>query len=183
MNEALAEMKHASELDPLSFIITVDMAVPWAFEKKLEASAQIRKGLELEPNSSFGRWAQGWVDIEAGRIGDAIPELESARASDSAPYIAGWLGFAYAATGRRAEALKIQEQLNQSSRTNATNAPFFKAIIYLGMGDKDRALENLRKASEARSPWIIQLKVSHIYDALRSDPRFIELLKKLGLNN
>ena len=183
-DEGLAQMKRASELDPLSYILTQDVAVPLAFQKKYEeAVAQIRESLELEPNSALGHWTLGWAAIEAGRISEAIPEMERARSLDAASFIAGWLGFANAASGQRAEALKIQEQLNQSSSgTNATNAAFVNAIIYLGMGEKDRALDYLRKAYDARSYWICMLKVEHIYDPLRSDPRFIALLKRIGLD-
>ena len=62
-------------------------------------------------------------------------------------------------------------------------SPFCTAIIYLGLGDHQRALGGLERAYEVRSLWMPLLKVDKVYDPLRSDPRFIELLKKVGLSN
>ena len=61
-------------------------------------------------------------------------------------------------------------------------SPFCTAIVYLGLGDRERALDGLEKAYEARSQWLTFLKVDRVFDPLRSDPRFIELLKKVGLD-
>jgi hypothetical protein len=85
----------------------------------------------------------------------------------------------------------VGASLNQDSKWEIPNqissrqfvSPFCTAIIYLGLGDKERALDGLEKAYEARSQWLTLLKVDKVYDPFRSDPRFIELLKKVGLNN
>jgi hypothetical protein len=61
-------------------------------------------------------------------------------------------------------------------------SPWCTAIIYLGLGDKERALDGLEKAYEARSVWLVYLKEDKVYDPLRSEPRFIALLKKVGLD-
>ena len=73
------------------------------------------------------------------------------------------------------------EELRQQSLQRFIS-PFYPAIIYLGLGDRERALGGLEKAYEARSNWLATLKMDRIFDPLRSDPRFIELLTKVGLN-
>jgi len=175
-------MNRANELDPLSAGITNDMGLPLTFQAKYEAAKeQSGKALELDPNFYLAHWALGWSDIEAGEFSAAIPEFEKARVTDSPPFVAGWLGYAYAAAGERGKAQATIAELNQmSSRTFVS--PFCTAIVYVGIGDRERALNGLEKAYEARSQWLTFLKVDRVFDPLRSDPRFIELLKKLGLD-
>ena len=181
-DESLAEMKRASELDPLSAGITDDVASPLTYQAKYEAAReQVSKALELDPNFYLAHFALGWIDIEAGKFSAAIPEIEKARVTDSPPFIAGWLGYAYAAAGERGKAEAMIAELNQMSSRRFVS-PFCTAIIYLGLGDKRRALDGLEKAYEARSQWLTFLRVDKVYDPLRSDPRFIELLKKVHLD-
>ncbi len=181
-DESLAEMKRASELDPLSAGITNDVGIPLIFQAKYEAvKGQSDKALELDPNVYLAHWNLGWADIEAGKFSAAIPELEKARAMDAPPFVAGFLGYAYAAAGERARAEAMIAELNQMSSRRFVS-PFCTATIYLGLGDKRRALDGLEKAYEVRSPWLTLLKVDRVFDPLRSDPRFIELLKKVHLD-
>jgi adenylate cyclase len=182
LDESLAEMRRASELDPLSADITVDVGLPLTFQAKYEAaSEQFRKALELDPNFYLVHWALGWIDIEAGNFSAAIPEIEKARVTDSPPFIAGWLGYTYAAAGERAKAEAMIAELNEMSSRRFVS-PFCTAIIYLGLGDKQRALDGLEKAYEVRSQWLTFLKVDRMFDPLRSDPRFVALLKKVHLD-
>ncbi len=181
--ESLAELKRAAELDPLSAGIAGDVGLPLMFQGKYEAAKeQSRKALELDPAFYLGHEYLGWTDIQAAKFNAAIPELEKARAMDPAPMLAGYLGYSYAAAGERAKAEATIAELNQMSSRRFVS-PFCPAIIYLGLGDKQRALEGLKKAYEVRSQWLLFLKVDRIFNPLRSDPRFIELLKKVGLNN
>ncbi len=181
-DESLAEMKRASELDPLSAGITNDVGIPLIFQAKYEAvKGQSDKALELDPNVYLAHWNLGWADIEAGKFSAAIPELEKARAMDAPPFVTGFLGYAYAAAGERARAEAMIAELNQMSSRRFVS-PFCTAMIYLGLGDKRRALDGLEKAYEVRSPWLANLKVDRVFDPLRSDPRFIELLKKVHLD-
>ena len=181
-DESLAELKRASDLDPLSAVITTDVAAPLFFQARYEAAReQVRKALELDPNSYYAHWILGWIDIEAGKFNEALPELQKASAMDSPPAVVGWLGYAYAAAGERAKAEAMIAELNQMSSRRFVS-PFCTAIIYLGLGEKRRALEGLEKAYEARSQFLQVLKVDRMFDPLRSDPGFIELLKKVGLD-
>jgi adenylate cyclase len=181
-DESLAEMKLASELDPLSAGITNDVGLPLTFKGQYKsAKEQARKALELDPSFDFAQFAQGWTDLEAGKFNEATLELEKARANGSPPFVAGFLGYAYAQAGDRAKAQAIVAELNQMSSRQFVS-PFCVATVYLGLGDHQRALSGLDKAYEVRSQWLTFLKVDKVYDPLRSDPRFIELLKKVRLD-
>ena len=180
LDEALAESMRATELDPLSSFIPLDMAAALTWQAKYEAAKQqVRKALDLDPNFFFSHWVLGWVEVEAGKAGQAIPELQRAKAMDSPPFIAGWLGYAEAVSGERDKAQAIIGELNRASAHRFVS-PWCTAIIYLGLGDKQRALDGLEKSYEVRSQWLAWLKMDRIYDPLRSEPRFIALLKKVG---
>jgi tetratricopeptide (TPR) repeat protein len=99
-DQALAENMRAAELDPLSAVITSDVAAPLFFQAKYEAAReQVRKALEWDPNSYYAHWILGWIDTEAGKFNEGLAELQKASAMDSPPAVAGWLGYAYAAPG------------------------------------------------------------------------------------
>jgi len=180
-DESLTEFKRAIELDPLSPEILIDMAQPLIWQTQYAAAKEAeRKSLELDPSDYLAQWGLGWVEFQAGNSAAAIPELEKARAMDSPPFVAGYLGYAYAKSGERAKAEAIIAELNQMASRRYVS-PFCTALVYLGLGDKERALDGLEKAYDARSQWLTFLKVDKIYDPIRSEPRFIELLKKVGL--
>jgi tetratricopeptide (TPR) repeat protein len=90
-----------------------------------------------------------------------------------------FLGYGYAAAGRKVEAQKVLDQLNEFSKGRYVPA-FHRAIIYAGLGEKDKAFEWLRKAYEEEH-FIIAIKVHPAYDPLRSDPRFADLLRRMNL--
>jgi len=182
LDDAVAESKRATELDPLSPVIPLDMAAALIWQAKYEeAREQVRKALDLDPNFFMSQWVLGWIDVQAGKAGEAIPELQKARSMGSPPFVAGWLGYAYAVSGERDKAQAIIAELNQAS-SHRFVSPWCTAIIYVGLGDKQRALDGLEKSYEVRSQWLIWLKMDKILDPLRSEPRFIELLKKVGLD-
>ena len=85
--------------------------------------------------TGFAQFAIGWIDIEAGKFNEAITEMQKARAMDSPPFVAGWLGYAYAKAGERTKAEATITELNQMSSRRFVS-PFCTAIIYVGLGDK-----------------------------------------------
>ncbi len=180
--EGAAQFERAIELDPLSAAFADDMAVPLTYQAKYGAAkTQCRKALELDPGFYIAQWGIGWADVQAGKIKEAIPEIERARVKGSPPFVTAFLGYVYAASGNRAKAEAIMAELNQMSARQFVS-PFCIAVIYIGLGDKQRALDGLEKAYEVRSQWIQLLKVDKVFDPLRSEPRFIALLKKVGLD-
>jgi len=183
LDDALAESRLANELDPLSPLTATDMAFPLTWQTKYAAAKeQCRNALELDPNNWFAQWTLGWIDIQVGKFNEATTEMQKARAMDSPPNLLGRLGYAYAKSGERAKAEAIITELNQTSSQRYVSA-YLTAEIYLGLGDKQRALDGLEKAYEARDWFLVYLKMDKIFDPLRSEPRFIALLKKAGFDN
>lgn len=90
------------------------------------------------------------------------------------------LGHAYAVSGKRNEALKVLGELQGQARQKYVS-PYFIALIYTGLGEKEQAFAWLEKAYEQRHPYLILIKVEPVFDSLRSDPRFAELMRKVGL--
>jgi TolB-like protein len=178
-DEALAENMRAAELDPVSPEIHANWAYTLAFKGDYEAAmVEARKVLDLAPTSDFARFWIGWTDIEAGKINRAIPELQKAEEMVAA---VGYLGYAYSVSGDRTKAMAVIEELRQES-TKRFVSPVWRTFIYIGLGDRQRSLDGLEQAYDAREPWLMNLKMERIFDSLRSDPRFIELLRKVGLD-
>jgi len=178
-DEAIAEGKRASELDPLSPQIPIDSLIALAFDRKYEAAAeQARRAADLDPAFFFAPWAYGWTEIEAGKIGEALPYLQKSKAMESPAFAAAWLGYAYGASGDRTHALEELEDVKKRSVHGYVPA-FNLAIVYLGLGDREHALDYLDRAFAADSQWLIYLKEDRIFDPLRSEPRFVALMKKV----
>jgi tetratricopeptide (TPR) repeat protein len=118
---------------------------------------------------------------QKGMFTEAINEFNEAKRLDPGqPFTLGYLGHAYAISGRRDEALKMIEEMKQ--RANRTYVdPFSVAIIYVGLGEKDEAFDWLEKAYVARSESLLFYKDAPILDALRSDPRFADLIRRMNL--
>jgi tetratricopeptide (TPR) repeat protein len=123
-------------------------------------------------------WAYGWIDIQAGKFRDAIPELQKAKAMDAPTFVGAWLGYAYGGSGDRTRALaEIADQKEKS--LHGYIPPFNLAIVYLGLGDHESALDYLERAYSADSQWLGWLKNDRVFDPLRSEPRFVALMRKL----
>ncbi len=112
---------------------------------------------------------------------EAIAEFQKAMTlSGGGTVTVAALGHAYAVSGRRGEAQKVIEQLKELSKRRYVE-PSYIVVIYAGLGEKDQAFEWLRKAYEERSFSMLYLKVDPRLDSLRSDPRFTDLLRRVGL--
>ncbi len=179
LDEAVTEGKRATELDPLSPQITADVASALAWQGNYQAAIGVtNRALELDPTYFQPHFTIGWIDIEAGKTRDAIPELQRANTPESPGWVAAWLGYAYGISGDRAKAHAIIDELNRKS-LHGYVPPFNLAIVYLGMGDRERALDGLEKAYAAHSQFLAWLKMDRIFDPLRSELRFIALMKKV----
>ena len=97
------------------------------------------------------------IAIQAGKVHDAIPLLQKAKALDAPPFVTAWLGYAYGASGDRKRAMATIDELEQRS-LNGYVPPFNRAIVHLGLGDHARALDDFEKAFEAKSEWLIYLR-------------------------
>ena len=183
LDEAIAERKRAAELDPLIPFTVADVGYPFYYARQHDQAIEhFRRGLELDPNFFWGYLWIGQAYIEKRMYNEAIAEIEKAIAlsADNTRTIAT-LGYAYGVSGKRGEAQKVLDQLKQRSEQSYVS-PYFIALVYTGLGDKDQAFEWLEKAYNERHPYLAFFKVEPVFDTLRSDPRFADLLRRIGLS-
>jgi serine/threonine protein kinase/Flp pilus assembly protein TadD len=186
LDESLVEMKRAQKLDPLSPIIGVNLASIYSDRKEVDrALEQCRKTIELDPNFGQGWWMLGVCLEQKGTFKEAAVALERAnRLYGSSPYALGDLGHAYALSGDKAKATEVLSTLKGFLKRGYT-VNFEIALVDLGLGDKEKALEWLEKAcddpDEKTDVKFSQFIVDFRWDSLRSDPRFKTLLKKMHL--
>jgi tetratricopeptide (TPR) repeat protein len=121
------------------------------------------------------------VLIQSRRYPEAIDELHRMRDLGAPPFFWGYLGNAYAASGDRDKALAILAELQDAS-TKRYVSPICQAFIYAGLGDKPRTLEWLERSYQARSGQLLWIKQDRMFEGLRSEPRFKELLRKIHLD-
>ena len=177
--EAMAQIKQAQELDPLSLIINVNVSWFFYFARQYDdALEQGRKTLDLEPNFAATHWMLGQAYRQKGMYAEAIAEFQMEVVSRSDPLDTAVLGHAYAVAGKRAEAEKILKELTALSKERYVS-PYFIALIYVGLNDKKEAFDWLEKAFADRSAGMVYLKVEPMFDALRADPRFEALVAKV----
>jgi eukaryotic-like serine/threonine-protein kinase len=181
MDEAIREIKRTQELDPLSLIANVNAGwILYHARRYDESIEQHRKSLDMDPNFARAYWAISEPYEQVGRYQEAIAALLKARQLDDTPIMLAFLGHIYAREGKRGDALKTIGELKQSS-THMFVDPYFIAEIYAALGEADKAFAELNKAYEQRSSWLLWLKVEPKLDSLRSDPRFANLLQRIGL--
>jgi serine/threonine protein kinase/tetratricopeptide (TPR) repeat protein len=180
--EAMVRMKSSQELDPLSLIINV--AVGWGFyhaRRYDEAIEQLRRAVELDPDYPVTYWILGLLLRKTGRYELAITEGEKAvKLSGGSPLMRAALAHTFATAGRTEEALQMLDDLAKLAQQKYV-APYFFAAIHLGLRENDRAIEYLEKSYEEHSHWLIYLHIDPSMDALRDDPRFQDLLRRVGL--
>ena len=180
--EAIARMKNSQELDPLSLIISV--AIGWAFymaRRYDDAIEQLRRTVELDPNYPVTYWILGVLLRKMGRYALAIAEGEKGlKLSGGSSLMRAALAQTFATAGRRKKAIQILDDLTKLTKQKYV-APYFFAGIHIGLGEDDRAIEYLEKSYEEHSHWLIYLHIDPSMDALRSNPRFQDLLRRVGL--
>jgi TolB-like protein/Tfp pilus assembly protein PilF len=180
--EALAEEIRAQEIDPLSLIINKNVGTILYYAGRLDQSIeQYQKALELDPNFVRTHFYLGLAYLQKGMYEEAIAEYQKALSiSGGVTVLMALLGHAYALSGRAGEAIKIISELKEQS--DARYVPAFNiAMIYVGLGEKDQAFGWLDKAYDERSSWLVSLKVEPMFDSIRSDPRFGNLVRQVGL--
>ena len=146
------------------------------------AIEQCLRTIELDPNFADVHYVLGFAYLKAGRIEEATAEFQkSVDLSGRASTYLGNLGYCYAVTGRRAEALTILKELEEKYTQGKSSAQFL-AGVYAGLGEKDQAFAWLEKDFQQRSGQLPTIAWRLHFDGLRSDPRYHDLLRRMGLD-
>src|SRR5271168_2152566 len=177
--EALVEMRKAENLDPLSLIINSDLAefllLTHSYDESVKQSGKV---IEMDPAFAIGHKQLGDAYLLKQMDKEAVAELQKAvRLSGGSPICIADLARAYVASGKMNEAGKLLSGLEKSSNTSYSNAPHI-AMIYASMGDSEQAMHWLERAYEERFNPSILLRAG--FDPLRSDPRFEDLMRRIG---
>jgi serine/threonine-protein kinase len=183
LEEALAEAQRAHELDPLSIIINRDLGLIFYYARQPDrAIEQYLKTIELDPNFALAHQALGRACLAKGMHQQAVEHIQRAAslAGESVAMSAA-LAHAYGVAGRKSEAKKILADLLERSRRLQVE-PMSIAVTYVGLGDNENAFAWLEKAYAERSMGLQTLKIHPIFDGLRSDSRFQDLLRRVGLS-
>lgn len=173
--EAVAAHRRAEQLDPLSLVAMEEAGWPLYYSRRYdEAAAQFRKVVELAPDWFLGHFGLGLVLIQQQHYEEALGELRcGARLSGSNPYIESALAYACGMAGCRAEASQILDRLTSTHRYVPN---WFLSLIWIGMGEREQALQCLQQAFRDREPCMVSLNVDPMFDPLRPDARFSELV-------
>jgi len=177
---AIAELKRAQQLDPLSLIINADLGVTFFLARRYdEAITQLRKTIEMEPHFYYAHWNLGQALELKGQLMEALAEYKKAAELNEDPLIVALVARAYAKLGQRDEALKRLEELQQAAtRRYVPNYAF--ALVYAALGDKAKAMDWLEHAYRDHvGPELVLIKVDPMLDPLRGDARFEALAEKI----
>jgi TolB-like protein/DNA-binding winged helix-turn-helix (wHTH) protein/Flp pilus assembly protein TadD len=179
-DEALRESERARQLDPLSLIIAADNGAILYFSRQYnEAIKKWQFVLEMDPIFSRAHLIRA-AYIENGMFGEALADTEKMRPLTGDATYYSWRAFILGRYGKRVEAHQALEQLLQSSRVDSVD-PLIIARAYVGLGEKEQTLVWLEKAYAQHSNELTSLKVNPAFDALRGDPRFQNLMARVGL--
>ncbi len=180
--EGLTEAKRALDLDPVSPAINHYVVVQLYLARRFdEAIEQCRKTLELDPSFTPVHGTLAEVYSAKGMYREALAEYEEYSAlSGGSPRSTAFVGYAHARLGQRSQAFRVLEQLRAASKQKYVPALSF-AIVYVGLGEKEQAFLWLEKAYDERTNSLAYLKVQATWDPLRSDPRFADLVRRIGL--
>jgi tetratricopeptide (TPR) repeat protein len=168
-------------LDPLTLQINTNLSLIYYLTRQYDLAVdQARKTLELDPNYARARFRLGKALVQKSQFEEAISEFKKAISiSEDSPYV-GCLGHAYAVSGNKEAALKIVEQLQESSKKKYIS-PYSIAIIYAGLGDKELTFRWLEEAVDGHDDFLDQLLTDPVWDPYRSDPRYQDILRRMGL--
>ena len=182
IEDSLAQVRMAAELDPLSMIILTDAARDLYLARRYDESIdQYRSSLEVDPNFPIAHKGLAEVYSQIGKHDEAVSEIETAIAlSGRSIFILDDLGYIYARAGKKEEAIKVLKDLDRLSADEYVPS-YGRAVIHAALGNNEEALSWLEKGYEERS-FMLYLKVYPAFDNLRKDERFVAILGKMGLN-
>ena len=181
-NDAEAAIMRAHQLDPLSNIINQNLAQAYRMKGDHNAAIETcQKIIDLDPNFPGCHFAIAWSYLKTGRNNEAIAEWQKAlELNGRYSTTVAELAVAYAASGRTADAMGLLKELEEKYAKKQANGCDV-AAVYAALGNKDKAFEWLERDVAARNPQTAEFRWSHASEPLRDDPRFKEILKRMGL--
>ncbi len=182
-DDALAQVRRAVELDPLSMIILTDMGKDLYLARRYdEAIDQYKKSLQVDANFAIAHKGLAEVYVQKGMNDEAVAEIEKAikLSGRRSIFILDDLGYIYARAGKRDDAMKMLEDLDRIAADEYVPA-YCRVVFYAALGDKEKALTWLEKAYEERS-FLVYLKVDPAFDTIRKEKRFVTIQEKMGLS-
>jgi serine/threonine-protein kinase len=184
VDEALAEIQRAEQVEPISMVLKANTAMILFFGRRYDdAIHRLEETLELDSTFGVAYWGLGLAYEQKGMYPRAIAALEKAASlSKRDPNVVSSLGHLYAVAHRLPEAGRLIDELGQQSRQGYVS-PYFFALIYVGRGEADRAVAALSRAAEERSTLLVYLRMDPRFAELRSDPRFRALVRRLGFQS
>jgi tetratricopeptide (TPR) repeat protein len=178
--EAIAEAERARELDPISVTSNTLLGIILYRARRYdEAIRACQKALELDPSHPNALWFQALAHEQKGELPEAIAKLKKTVSLSDAPLYRALLANAYARAGERAKALSVLDELKALSQQRYVS-PLDIAVVYTGLGDRNSAFQWLERAYQERTMRIQELP-DPIFDSLRSDPHFQDLMRRIGL--
>ncbi|HVS21142.1 MAG TPA: tetratricopeptide repeat protein [Pyrinomonadaceae bacterium] len=178
-DESIAAEKKALELDPLNTLLNTDLAFFLYWARRYDDSiAQIRKTLELDANNALAHQLLGWCMVWKGNVTEAKTEFQKATTLDDLPWYVGSLGYACAVSGDRAKAEQILRDLDELAKKQYVS-PGDRVPVYLGLGEKAKALDWFEKAYDDRDP-ALWWNADQLYDSIRNEPRFKAVMQKIA---
>jgi tetratricopeptide (TPR) repeat protein len=182
LDESIQEMQKARELEPLEPVNPAHLGLALAVARRFDESIEeLRKVIASDPEFSLAYWYQSFSLLATKRWGEAIATLRRFVELTAGSVIAlSTLGFAYGSAGMKDEALTILQRLGGISKERHVGS-LWRAVVWVGLGEKNRALEALEEAYTERDSQLATLKRWFIWDSVRLEPRFKGLLKKMNL--
>ena len=182
-DEALAHIQSAMQLDPLSLVINCLKGWVLYFARRYDdAIHQLLNTIEMDQNFLVTRYFLGVVYLRTGRFEESVVQFEKAKqTSNNHPGPVAGLSAALALSGKKSEARKILEALQKLTARRYV-APYYIAMAHLALGDVAKAFDWLEKAFEEHSTYLSNIKADPGLDSLRSDPRFLKLVRRVGLS-
>jgi TolB-like protein/DNA-binding winged helix-turn-helix (wHTH) protein len=178
---SVREIAIARRLDPMSLPIrTAEGAESYMARRYDDALGELSRIVEIEPNYANAYLYRGLAYEQKGKWKEALADLETSKRLDDSLRSAAMLGEAYALAGDKTRARQILSEMQVRAKHEHVS-PLYPAIIHTGLGDKDLAFSELEGAVEERATDLLGIKVVAIYDPLRSDPRFADLIRRVGL--
>jgi Tfp pilus assembly protein PilF len=183
-DEAIEEMKRARELDPLSLAINRDLGTVLFYAGQYDQAIEaLQKTIEMDPNFSLVHELLGRVYLRKAMYEKALEELEKEKSFRISwrPVLEALMGITYVKMGKRERARQVLNDLVEQSE-HVYISPYWLAWVHFALEENDQGFECLEKAYQERDSWICEIKVEPFFECVRSDPRLISLLKKMGLN-